>query len=273
MQKAEMTLKELQLVSLDILKDVHAFCVGHGICYSVAYGTLLGAIRHKGFIPWDDDIDIMMPRQQYDRFCKEYKSDKYKLSSPENNKSHMVAMARVYDDKVTTSVSRIPWCKQEVGVYIDVFPLDGCPDDEQVFRELHDIAEANRWKGIARRKAMASFSNRYSLKYNISLFIKKILFLNGMSARKYTDKVVRFSKMIPYGQTSHWSQLCCLDAYEYYDLGLFSSVSPMPFEDTEVMVLNGYDKVLEECYGDYMQLPPVEERVGHSARVIKFYWK
>ena len=120
---------------------------------------------------------------------------------------------------------------------------------------------------------MAGFSKRYSLKYNTSLFIKKILFLNGLSARKYIDKVISFSKEIPYGQTAHWSQLCCLDAYEYYENSLFSSVISMPFEDTEVMVLNGYDKVLEECFGDYMRLPPVEDRVGHSARMMKFYWK
>ena len=69
----EMALKEIQQVSLDILKDVHQFCINNGIHYSLCYGTLLGAIRHNGFIPWDDDIDIMMPRPDYDRFVNTYK--------------------------------------------------------------------------------------------------------------------------------------------------------------------------------------------------------
>ena len=82
----EMTLEEIQQVSLEILKDVHRFCVENDIKYSLCYGTLLGAIRHNGFIPWDDDIDIMMPRPEYDRFIRLYQSEKgYKLFAAENN--------------------------------------------------------------------------------------------------------------------------------------------------------------------------------------------
>ena len=82
----EMTLKEIQQVSLGILKDIHKFCVEHDIQYSLCYGTLLGAIRHKGFIPWDDDIDITMPRPEFDRFIKSYQSEKgYRLFAAENN--------------------------------------------------------------------------------------------------------------------------------------------------------------------------------------------
>ncbi len=72
----ELTLSDVKAVSLDILKDVHEFCIAHDIKYSLAYGTLIGAIRHKGFIPWDDDIDIVMPRPDFERFFKEYKSEK-----------------------------------------------------------------------------------------------------------------------------------------------------------------------------------------------------
>ena len=68
----ELTLKELQQASLDILKDVHSFCEANQIQYSIAYGTLIGALRHKGFIPWDDDVDIVMPRPDFERFCKIY---------------------------------------------------------------------------------------------------------------------------------------------------------------------------------------------------------
>ncbi len=72
----KMTIKEIQGVSLDILKDVQSFCESHNISYSLAYGTLIGAIRHKGFVPWDDDIDILIPRSDFERFCQEYHSQK-----------------------------------------------------------------------------------------------------------------------------------------------------------------------------------------------------
>ena len=83
----ELTLKELQQVSLDIIKDVHSFCVNNNITYSIAYGTLIGALRHKGFIPWDDDVDIVMPRPDFERFCREYRSDKLRLIYYGNDKT------------------------------------------------------------------------------------------------------------------------------------------------------------------------------------------
>ena len=96
----EMTTTDIQQVSLDILKDVHSFCQKEGIKYSLAYGTLIGAIRHKGFIPWDDDVDIMMTRPEYERFIRAYKSSNGYELLPEG-KDSMIAMARVYDRQKT----------------------------------------------------------------------------------------------------------------------------------------------------------------------------
>ena len=92
----EMTTADIQQVSLDILKDIHSFCQKENIKYSLAYGTLIGAIRHRGFIPWDDDVDIMMPRPDYERFIRTYHSAQGYEILPEGEES-MIAMARVYD--------------------------------------------------------------------------------------------------------------------------------------------------------------------------------
>ena len=107
----ELTLKEIQQYGLDVLLHVHEFCVAHDIPYSLAYGTLIGAVRHKGFIPWDDDIDIIMTRENFDRFLRVYQSSgDFLLVSPNDKKSYL-AFARVCDMKNSEIVTRSPWSK------------------------------------------------------------------------------------------------------------------------------------------------------------------
>ena len=141
----EMTLQEVQKVSLDILKDVHDFCESHNIKYSLAYGTLLGAVRHKGFIPWDDDVDIIIPRPDYERFCREYYSSHgYKLYCPEDPANYMV-FARVCDNEHTLVKTNHPWASEQTGVWIDIFPFEGLPSDEGDFLNL-----VKRIRGVAK---------------------------------------------------------------------------------------------------------------------------
>ena len=271
--KKELTLREVQDASLKILQDIHSFCLEHSIIYSVAYGTLIGTIRHKGFIPWDDDIDIIMPRPEYERFCREYKSAQYKLKCCENDSDCMIAFARVYDNLLTIMDSVVPWCKSEVGVWIDVFPIDCVSDIEPVFRDKHDELKLLWEKSITARTAIGRIRADRSFLFNVKLIAKKMLYGKGREAKKLIRQVILKAKDIPWGESLHWSQLCCLDGYEYHYLEDFSSVVSMPFEYTEVMVMNGYDRVLRECFGDYMELPPIEKRVGHFDGLTKFYWK
>lgn len=269
----ELNLQELQAECLKILKDVHKFCIENDIMYSVAYGTLIGVIRHKGFIPWDDDIDIFMPRPDYDRFCDTFKSPYFKIKSPGKDKDCMIAFTRVYDDMRTITDSVVPWCGEKTGVWVDVFPIDAVPDRETFKEEPVYEQVVKDWsRSVTARTALGPFRKSKSFVFNVKLLGKKILFgKNGAS--KFIGRILDCQRAIAWGSTKHWSQLACLDDIEWHKMKDFVSVSPMPFEDTEVMVMNGYDSILRESFGDYMQLPPVEKRVGHSDGLTRFYWK
>ena len=269
----ELSLKDLQKESLEILKDVHAWCVKNNVMYSVGYGTLLGTIRHKGFIPWDDDIDIIMYRRDYERFCRDYTSERYKLLWPESTNDYYLAFARVFDCDITITQTRVPWHDGENGVWIDIFPIDLVPDDKSYFEkfrsELHRKWETTLWG----RQAKCNFNMSWSISMNTKLLTKKIMTMNGLLTRFYLNEFMKKAQSVTVQQSRHWSQLTCMDGYEWHCIEDFQTVIELPFEDTEVMVMNGYDNVLRECFGDYMQLPPEENRVGRSDGFTKFYWK
>ena len=271
----EMTLRELQLFSLEILKDVHQFCIENNIEYSMSDGSLIGAIRHNGFIPWDDDIDIIIRRPDYERFCQTFKSDRYKLKCRENDPGCMVPFARVYDDQKTVIKTTAPWCKDEVGIWIDVFPADCVIEDVKDYETYYNKSRKLWLRSGTSRTASCSFLWDKPLVYNLKLMIKKILFLNGKRTDYYVKKVIDRARALEWGTTPFWGNLSSMgdNIKEHHRNEVFSSCVLKDFEDTQVMVMNGYDEYLRDKYNDYMQLPPVEDRVQHYSLRTQFYWK
>ena len=164
-----LTLKEQQEFSLDILKDVAGFCERNGIRYSLGYGTLLGAVRHKGFIPWDDDVDVMMPREDYERFRVSYRSDKYSFIDSRNTRDCYIAFGRVCDTVRTTSSSCITWVRKDVGVWIDIFPIDRVPDDLETFRRIYDSMLLLMKFNLGIRKVHTISSSGFSIKNRLKV--------------------------------------------------------------------------------------------------------
>ena len=261
-------------MSLDILKDVHRFCVENSIKYSLLDGSMLGAIRHKGFIPWDDDVDIILPRPDYERFCKIYKSVNYKLKYPGNDKRCAVAFARVCDTKKTVMTTTLPWCKDEVGVWIDIFPADGALDDVGAHEEYYSRTR-EIWCRTVGLRIPSYFKTIKGESFMVNL--KRAVLNNTvpLSMYYYIHLMNKRGKNIPFGSTHYWTQIMCMgdNSKEHNRMETFAECSLMPFEDTEVYVMNGYDEVLRGKYNDYMQLPPVEKRVGNGSSYIQFYWK
>ena len=271
----ELTLKELQSFCLDILIDVHNFCVKNNIKYSLAYGTLIGAIRHKGFIPWDDDVDIIMPRPDYERFCTIYKSKLYHVSSFEIDSECRMTFGRVYDDDYTVVKSLVPWHKKEHGAWIDIFPIDSAEDVFEKYKErITEILKPFKREQFHRR-ALARFSYNYSIRINAFLFLKKLLLFNGVLVPHFIKQVIQKSKALDFGSTNHWGMTVYIDSYgfkDYHDNSLFDEVIDVEFENHMLKSLKGYDEYLRQLYGDYMLLPPEVDRAPRQT-YIHVFWK
>lgn len=273
----ELTLNEIQRTSLEILSSVHNFCITHGIKYSLAYGTLIGAIRHKGFIPWDDDIDIIMPRPDYERFVRIFSAQGLGISS-EKDSDYYLNYCRVFDTVKTGCTTILPIGKAyKGGVWIDVFPADGVSDDYESF-----AANIRHYK----RPWMLQLRYRYSLaplkeilkagslKDKCILLAIKIS-LTGRKKLIQVNTAVRTNAVrIPFGSTEHWSQLCILDdgVRNYQLCKDFEETIDAEFEGHSFKIMKGYDRVLRNIYGDYMQLPPENQRQPKHGHVTLF-WK
>lgn len=276
----EMTLQDLHAFCLDIAKDVHLFCVSHGIRYSLAYGSLLGAVRHQGFIPWDDDIDIVMPRPDYDRFCSIYKSPNYKIVTAPDA---YIAYARVFDNNKTYCRTLGRWLKNgHEGVFIDIFPMDAVQDDYEKF-----VSQRNRAKRILKMQ----LDNRGARKNLLDLFrilplseaIKslKVTLHNRYFYKQETDLDLINKKFQDCLNENDWNvtHFCAVLAYvndsiskqvpkEYWDDLILTD-----FEDTQFYIFKAYDSVLKDVYGDYMQIPSKEQREQHALAIARFYFK
>lgn len=271
-----LTLKELQQFSLAILKDVAGFCERNGIRYSLGYGTLLGAVRHNGFIPWDDDVDIMMPREDYERFRTMYKSDNYSFLDSRNTPDCYIAFGRVCDKKRTLAVSSIPWTKEDVGVWIDIFPVDRVPDDMETFRTIYDSLFHLMKLNICIRKANVISSSRFPIRKRLKIWALKKT--NPRLIKQDPTEIVKemetLIRLVSPKDSHHWSQLCCPDdgTCEFFTDDEINEYVKMRFEDSEFFAWKGYESILRDSYGDFMTLPP-EAKQKPLQNYITFKWK
>ena len=132
--------EEQKKIALDILLDIAEFCDEHGLRYFLAYGTLIGAVRHMGYIPWDDDIDIQMPREDYNKLVEIYneqkKNERYELIDPYSKKSRHT-FVNVVDTRTVKLEPNVEYKFGYFGIDIDIFPLDGMPSDDVKYNEWH----------------------------------------------------------------------------------------------------------------------------------------
>ncbi len=253
----ELTLDEMKAVELGILKKFDSICKENGLEYSLAYGTMLGAIRHKGFIPWDDDIDVFMKREDYEKLLElKYDDGDFEIKSYRYSKNYYFLYSKMVDKR--TYICEDWRAEKDMGLFVDIFPLDYCnfsgEGDElkaQMDAESKRIDRKVEIAGILGHKLShhRSLNPKYIVKFLFKLFTLPFRRL----ILKKTDLMHRKNKSGNYMVEN-------FECHTFYKPDLFSTLTTCRFEDGEFPIYSEYDKILTQFYGDYMTPPPVEER-------------
>ena len=244
--------EELKRIQIEILDDVAAFCQHHNLRYYLAYGTLLGAIRHKGYIPWDDDIDIHMPRPDYEKFLKLYNCENSTncVVSHELDKKYRVAFAKVY--RKGTLVKECHFKQDVFGVYIDIFPLDGYKDEKQA----HQCGEIRRYMHVKN----SIFTSSMTAMRKMRLALTKAILL-PVTLRSLQKRIKRIATQCSYDSSERvYSSYSRLAAREIFPRAIFDNYKMVAFEGKEYRAPLDCDCYLRALYGNYMTLPPKEKQ-------------
>ncbi len=257
----ELNLSEIKEIQLKILDEVASFCEKNDIKYSLSFGTLLGAVRHKGYIPWDDDIDIMMPRPDYDRFISTFQVSRndLKVKSFLNDKNYPYPFAKV--ESVKSKLIEDIDITYDIGVNIDVFPIDGVPK-ERKFNSFFKILKIK--KTILLLQIIKIDFRKRSFIKNLTLYFFKILF-KMISTKLVISSINNQISKYKFFESEHVMLSCFLETKKHQKLEreIYEKFVKIEFETNKYKVIKYYDEYLKMQYGDYMCLPPVDQRQTH----------
>jgi len=262
-------IKELQTVLLEIALEVKRICEKHNFQYFLIAGTLLGAVRHKGFIPWDDDFDIVMPRKDYDSFikcCSKELNAKYFLHCHETDSRFWQFYAKVRKNDTFLNERTIQQIDTHKGIFIDIFPLDNAkyPSGKLLLLQSKSIYFLSE---VICRKRGLNLGVAANKKMRVMLLIAKAFSINTIA--RFQRRIMTLYKN---QHTDYWT---IFDDH----LGYLNNIIPkdkylpdkeLEFEKILFKVPNDSDFILTRFYGDYMRLPPIEQRVGEHVIEIKF---
>ncbi len=251
-------IEELKEIQIEILQSIHDFCQDHDLKYSLAFGTLLGAVRHKGFIPWDDDIDLIMPRKDYEQFVQSYRHAYYKVYDYRYDEDYSHPYAKVAD---TRTILKENVNLKDIGINVDIFPLDGLADTQEAAVEF--LKSLTPLKMKFRMKILKPSPKNVWWK-RIAIILSKVLVINT-SPKSIAHKLNQRISDNPHKDGAFVGTPAGADPHaihNVYERKLFDSYISLPFEDRTFMAPAGYDQILRNYYGDYMQLPPEDKRTS-----------
>jgi lipopolysaccharide cholinephosphotransferase len=261
-------IKRIQKIQLDILKHFDRLCRSNNLVYFLNYGSLLGAVRHAGFIPWDDDIDVMMPRSDYNKLIQVLESNEhenYQFISMHTDRKYFAPIAKMYDNNTLLIQNYGQIESHELGIYIDIFILDGLPEDEKT--QKHILKRSDRLRflwSLSIRKPNAKSKNLAVaiVKTIISIpFLligyRYFLTLLDKHCSKYSDLSCDYLAVICFGEGER-------EIFKKNDIFPPKSIR---FEDKEYLCPNNTQLYLERMYGDYMKIPAEKDRKQHMNTV------
>ncbi len=265
------TLKKLQTYMLECLVEIDRICKKHDITYHLIGGTLLGAVRHKGFIPWDDDLDIVMPREDYERFekiCEKELNEKYFLDSVKYNVNYPMPMPKVrikntaYEQSLHTSVK----CMEQT-IWVDIFPLDCAEKETGMLQTLQ--AKTQAIIGLARQlKAGIGSPKDYRILNRICCYL-----LSGLSNKTLYKLQTKIQTLNNKKKCEYYVNFASGYGFRKQTIpkGVYSPAKEVCFEGYTFYGLNDNEYFLRRIYGEYyMQLPPVEKRITHNPVRLSF---
>ena len=259
--------EEAQKIELEILTAFAEYCKTNGLRYFLAYGTLIGAVRHQGFIPWDNDVDVVMPRPDYERLISLTQDQPIAehLHVLDYRKERTFPFAKVVDTR-TVCKEHFLVTEENMGIYIDIFPMDGMPDSPS---EQKKIFRKNR----IFNKLYALTNYRFNTGSTpVVRLIKNVLYPVSrlVSSRWVCEKMNGLGASYSYDQSDFVATI----VWGYGDREVVPRAYFEPttgnFEKREFVIPVSYDALLTQLYGDYMQLPPEEARFVHE---FEAYWK
>ncbi len=275
---SSISMDQQRMIMLDIMYKLVAYFDRHGLRYCLVGGTLIGAVRHKGFIPWDDDMDIGMPNTDYIRFIELTKSDPVDpdvfVSSVYTNPDHIWPMTKAISRKTYLIEPGLLDKYQSLqesygGVYVDIFPIYGVPDDmEQRRKFCKQVVDLYSSFKHATRKVV--FKAGYGSAIRKAAYEVAFIPYRALGARFFLNKIVALTEKYPLGATQNAAFAIGIvkNMKDVNPNDVYTEVMDATFENLRLKIPQKYDEMLSHQFGNYMELPPESERRVHTRVVV-----
>ncbi|MDD6795789.1 MAG: LicD family protein [Clostridiaceae bacterium] len=273
----EKTLKKVQETELEILRDFVELCDKHNIEYFGIAGTGIGALRHQGFIPWDDDIDVALTRKNFDKFIEKAKielSDKYTIMNAEEFENYPLMTTRLMKKGTHFREYALKDVKCDLGIFLDIYAFDNISDDEKEFKK--QARAAWFWSKLMILRSvpfpvLAFKGVKAKIIHTITAIVHYLMVACRISKKflykKCYNSITRYNDR----ETKRVAYLC--DTSPYTNTINNKDLYPLkklPYEDMQLSFPNDMHEMLVSQYGDYMQLPPEEKRKNHYPYELDF---